>query len=153
MATPKPTPTNLKTLKGNPGKRALPKNEPKPKAGSHKPAGLSPLAEEHWETVEKELLAANVMTVMDTSALRLYCEAFARWRDSSLRIAEEGTIISAPSGYPVQNPHLSIINKAHDQMVKLLCEFGMTPASRTKVQTVQEEKADPLADFMARKKA
>lgn len=153
MARPTPTPTNLKTLKGNPGKRALPKHEPKPEALTDQPPGLSKLAAEHWDQVAKELAAANVLTRMDASALRLYCEAFARWRDANRAIDEEGMIISAPSGYPVQNPHLSISNKAHDQMVKLLCEFGMTPASRTKVQTVQEEKHDPLADFMARKKA
>ena len=44
-----------------------------------------------------------------------------------------GAVIKAPSGFPVQSPFLAIANKAHEQMVKLLTEFGMTPAARTRV--------------------
>lgn len=39
----------------------------------------------------------------------------------------------SPQNYPMQNPFLSIVNQASKQ-VRLFCaEFGLTPASRTRV--------------------
>jgi P27 family predicted phage terminase small subunit len=46
-------------------------------------------------------------------------------------------LVKSPSGYAIQNPWLSIANKAFDQMMKLMTEFGMTPSSRSRVKTIQ----------------
>ena len=43
------------------------------------------------------------------------------------------------TGVPMQNPALSIANKAMQEMTKLLAEFGMTPSSRSKVAAVFEK--------------
>lgn len=44
MRGPKPTPTALKVIRGNPGKRALPENEPTPQLGAAAPNCLAHLA-------------------------------------------------------------------------------------------------------------
>ena len=65
-------------------------------------------------------------------------------------MAKDGLVIIAQSGFPVQNPYLQILNKAHDQMMKLLVEFGMTPAARTKVNATSkdEDESDPWDEFI-----
>ncbi|MFC0130611.1 phage terminase small subunit P27 family [Ralstonia solanacearum] len=147
----KPTPTALKIVRGNPGKRALPKDEPTPPAGADAPDWLSPLAAEHWPLIAKGLEDARVLTVMDAPALALYCEAFVRWKHANEQLVKSGMVVKAPSGYLIQSPYLSIANKAFDQMTKMLIEFGMTPSSRSRVTKVKLDKdKNPFADLVKR---
>jgi P27 family predicted phage terminase small subunit len=138
MKGAKPKPTHLKLLRGNPGKRALPKDEPQPDHGADMPEWLSPEAAAHWPVVAKQLESAGVLTNMDGIALALYCESFARWRHAQEQIAQFGPVVKTPQGFPVQSPFLSIANKSWEQMTKLLIEFGMTPSSRTRVKVAKK---------------
>lgn len=145
-------PTALKVVRGNPGKRPLNKAEPEYEKGADVPDYLSPAAKKHWSEVYKMLNDAGVLTKVDSHVLGMYCEAFATWRDATDKVAKHGTVIKAPSGFPVQSPFLAIANKAHEQMRKLLIELGMTPASRTKVTAVKKEKTNPFAEIIGKKR-
>ena len=144
----KPTPTSLKIIRGNPGKRSLSKNEPTPKAVCPSPPDiLSPVAKKHWKIISKQLFDANVMTVLDIPALTIYCEAYSRWIEAGKAVQAEGVIIKQKSHdgsteYLKQNPNLMIQQKAFDQMKSMLTEFGMTPSSRTRVRTVDKKPSD-----------
>jgi P27 family predicted phage terminase small subunit len=61
-----------------------------------------------------------------------------------------GPVFKSDRGYPIQNPYLSIANTALDHMRKFLIEFGMTPASRSKLRVVTptREVEDPLEEFL-----
>jgi P27 family predicted phage terminase small subunit len=133
----RPVPTALKLLRGNPGKRAINQDEPQPEAGADMPEGLSDGASKHWPVVAKQLEDARVLTKLDGAALALYCETWARWADANEKVIKLGAVVKSPSGFPIQSPYLAIANKAHDQLVKLLIEFGMTPAARTKVSVAK----------------
>lgn len=136
----KKTPTALRIVRGNPGKRALPKDEPNPKKAAVKPPrGLSTAAKKQWRLVARQLSEANILTVLDTHALVLYCEAFSRWLEANTCIAEEGMIVTTPKGYSIPSPYIAISNKAFDQMKSIMVEFGMTPTSRTGIKTVEPE--------------
>ncbi|MBO2986515.1 phage terminase small subunit P27 family, partial [Burkholderia pseudomallei] len=124
-------PTALKLIRGNPGKRPINRNEPQPSRDVTMPDWLSPEARKHWPMVAEQLHNAGLLTAIDVTALGLYCEAFARWKQANAQIMRFGTVIKSPSGYPIQSPYLAIANKAHEQMTKLLAEFGMTPSSRS----------------------
>jgi P27 family predicted phage terminase small subunit len=152
MRGTKPTPTALKIVRGNPGKRPLPENEPTPSAGADAPEYLSPAAAKHWPMVAKQLNDANILTAIDAAALALYCEAFARWRHACDQVNKYGPVIKAPSGFPVQSPYLAIANKAHEQMTKLLIEFGMTPSSRSRVTRADSGESDQSAAFVKKKR-
>lgn len=143
----KPKPTVLKLLAGNPGRRPLNENEPRPpQATPVKPEGLSAVAEQHWEIVAGHLLSCGLLTEIDKPAFALYCEAYARWYEANEKIKEHGTVVKAPSGFPVQSPYLGIANRSFDQMTKLLVEFGMTPSSRSRVAVAPTEKAGGTYD-------
>lgn len=136
----KPKPTQLKLVAGNPGKRALPKKEPKAQKAIDlmPPLNLSEAARAHWHQVALQLSAAGILTELDCHALALYCEAFARWVSATQKLRVDGLVITSESGYACQSPYLPIANKAFDQMLKLMAEFGMTPSSRSRVEVPEK---------------
>ena len=147
MRGAKPKPTALKVLAGNPGRRPLNDLEPQPTVGSmDPPPGLSEEAARHWGIVSHHLHECGLLTEIDKPAFRLYCEAFARWHDANEQISIYGPVVKSPKGFVVQSPYLGIANRAHDQMVKLLVEFGMTPSSRSRVAVEQKAKPSNVYD-------
>jgi P27 family predicted phage terminase small subunit len=71
---------------------------------------------------------------LDRAALAAYCQAYGRWVEAEEKVREFGAVIKAPSGFPIQSPYLGIANTAMRQMRDFLTEFGMTPASRTRIE-------------------
>jgi len=151
---PRPQPTSKKIVKGNPGRRPLPKNEPKPRISENIPSApghLSKVGKKEWRRVTKELHPIGLITKIDITALAAYCSAYATWVECQEKIQKTGLLIKAPSGYPIINPLLSISNKAVIQMKSFLIEFGMTPSSRSRVEGIKAEaEGDPLENFFKR---
>lgn len=78
-----PKPTAVKELEGNPGKRPLNKNEPKPKQIAPKcPSWLEPDAKKEWRRLSKELETMGLLTQVDMAAFAGYCQAYARWKEA-----------------------------------------------------------------------
>jgi len=73
--------------------------------------------------------------VIDKDALAFYCVLWVRWVKAEKMVREKGEIIKTAAGNIIQNPYLSIANRALDQLNKLGAEFGMTPSSRSRVKT------------------
>jgi len=142
----KPVPTKLKLLKGNPSKRPIRTDEPQAeciRADLPPPKHLGKLASECWIHMVRMLSEAQVITELDLHGLELYCAAYQNWRHGQQKVIELGSIVKSPkSGYPVQSPYFAIANKAHEQMVKISAEFGLTPSSRSRVQTVKKSGKD-----------
>lgn len=148
MPGPAPTPTALKILAGNPGKRPLNENEPQPEpAIPSAPDHLSDEARQEWERVVPELFALGLLSHVDRAALAAYCAAYGRWVEAERMIREHGMTQLSPNGYVQQSPHLSIANKALAQMKAFLTEFGMTPSSRSKVAAQPKEDTDDARFF------
>jgi len=149
----KPTPRSLRVLRGNPGKRPLPREPRTARAVPACPAELSDEAKKEWRRLTKELAAAGLVTRLDREALALLCAAYARWAEAEAAIRKYGLVIKSPSGFPMQSPYLAIANKALDQVRLLLAEFGMSPSSRTRVHMVpQKDEDDPLEALLRRRR-
>ena len=80
----KPKPTAIKILEGNPGRRPLNKNEPKPKEKKKLqcPSHLNAEAKKEWRRLSKVLIEMGVLTELDTAAFAGYCQAYARWKEA-----------------------------------------------------------------------
>ena len=109
------------------------------------PRHLAGEARKEWTRLGRKLLAFGLVTEIDVGALALYCTAWARWVEAEQQLARYGTVVKAPSGYPMQSPYLAIANKAMDQMTRLLVEFGMSPSSRSRVQVERPPSAATAA--------
>lgn len=144
----KPIPTNLRLLHGNPARKPLPKSEPKPaRALPRPPKTISPRAKEHWRPLARQLDEVGVLTCLDATALLLLCETYATWEEAGEELREHGLVITKPSGLSRQSPYLLIANRAQDQLLKLLTEFGMTPIARTRVAMRKDGQVkDPVAE-------
>src|SRR5688500_15701553 len=103
----KPVPTEIKLLTGNPGKRAIKEDGAQPARGLPPcPTHLKGEARREWTRLGARLEVVGLVTNVDTAAFAAYCQAWARWVDAEKNLAVEGTIIKAPSGYPIPNPWL-----------------------------------------------
>ncbi len=150
----KPTPSYLKLVKGNPGRRRLNAAEPKPElALPTVPPHLSDEAKVEWGRLANELYSLGLLTRIDRAGLAAYCQVYSDWVEAEAMIRKTGTVIKSPikttvhrkkdgsevtestGGYPMQSPFLAIRNKCLELMHKYLVEFGMTPSSRTRVNT------------------
>jgi P27 family predicted phage terminase small subunit len=143
MAGRRPKPTALKALQGNPGHRPLNKREPKPTGTPTCPRFLDEEAKREWKRISTELTTLGLLTSVDRAALAAYCAAYSSWADAEVKLQKFGKIIKTPSGYPIPNPYVSIRNTSLNIMRQYLVEFGMTPASRSRLQV---EPAVPVKD-------
>src|SRR5262245_3685380 len=113
----RPKPTHLKLLTGNPGRRPLNKGEAKPPPGIPScPGHLNPVAKREWRRVSRLLAECGLFTEIDRAALAAYCQCYARWVEAERAIGEVGTLVKAPSGYPIPHPYFGIANRAMKQM-------------------------------------
>ena len=148
----KPIPNDIKRAAGNPGRRPLNEHEPVytvPGRVPYAPRHLNEVAQREWNRAARMLMQARVLTEADLVALELYCQAYGRWVEAEKKVAASGAVLkSAETGGLYQNPYLAIANKAHEQMMKLLPEFGMTPSSRTRIHALGEPKERSLAELL-----
>lgn len=147
-------PTALKELAGNPGKRRLNKNEPKPRQKKPScPKHLTGEARREWNRMSKQLFDLGLLTEVDRAALAGYCQLWARWveAEEEMRRPTFRMVTTTDNGYPVVSPWMGIASQAMKQMLRFLTEFGMTPAARSRVTVATEEEADPYEEFLRRK--
>ena len=131
----KPKPTAIKELEGNPGRRPLNKYEPKQQKTAPKcPTWLTQEAKKEWKRMSKSLEAIGILTTVDMGAFAGYCQAYARWKEAEEFLSKHGTIFKTPSGYIQQVPQVSIAQTYLKIMKDFCSEFGLTPASRTRLQ-------------------
>lgn len=156
----KRVPTGLKIINGNPGRRPIP-NEPqlevtKPEPPDH----LAPEAVLEWNRLVELLYTSGLMTGADVGALASYCAAYGRWVQAERKLNEAakadpvtcGLVQMTTHGNYVQNPLVGIANKAHNDVMRYAAEFGMTPASRSKVDVSKKESSNPF-DNLKNKRA
>jgi P27 family predicted phage terminase small subunit len=139
---PKPKPTHLKLVTGNPGKHRLPKNEPMPDlALPPVPHELCDDAKVEWERVSLELYKLGLLSNIDRASLAAYCAAYGRWikAERVLRKMEAndpvmlGLLSPTKSKNIIQNPMVGVANKAMADMMRYAVEFGMTPSARARI--------------------
>ncbi len=148
MPGPAPKPTAIKKLEGNPGRRPLNPAEPKPRTTRPKmPQYLTPAEQAEWKRITRELRSMGLLTSADADAIAVYCQVACRYQLATKDVQEKGLTVESPNGYPIINPALSIVNKCIQQMHRLLTEFGMTPAARSRISVPEPEAADPYEEF------
>lgn len=143
MAGRRPKPLAIKQLEGNPGGRPLNMDEPRAQRGiPEMPKGLRKTARREWGRITVDLDAIGVLTVVDGKALAMYCDAYADWEEAQRECVKKGLWYSEPIvadsgvvGYKHKPaPWFNIKCAAMKMMKVYLIEFGLTPASRTKLK-------------------
>jgi P27 family predicted phage terminase small subunit len=145
MRGPKPKPTALRRLQGNPGKRAYNHDEPlAPRDMPTCPRHLSSDAKTEWKRIAAALHQMGVLTVVDRAALAAYCQAWGRWVEAERKLKETPLLLKTSSGHVQQSPYLSIANRQLELMGRFMAELGLTPASRSRVAALLPAGSDPV---------
>ena len=130
----KPKPTAMKVFEGNPGKRPLNDKEPKPPKGMPLcPAWLEGEAKKEWRRLSRIMSQMGILSLVDKAAFATYCQAYARYKEAEEYISKHGSTFTTPSGYIQQVPQVSIAQTYSKIMIKIASEFGLTPASRSRI--------------------
>ncbi len=140
-------PTQLKILRGNPGKGPLNKREPMPRAG--RPAALdclTPAAMVHFARLSEQLSAMKVLTEADQAALSALAQSIADYEEATRALAKTGMVVETERG-TVRSPWLIARKQAWEQMQRGFSDFGLTPSSRSKIQTLPGGETEDEARF------
>lgn len=141
-------PKHLRLVKGNPSRRPINEDEPKPEAKAPScPNHLNADAKREWKRVTKELLKLGLLTEIDRAAIARYCQAWGEWCEATRKIDKLGMLVRTPNGYPVPSPYVVIANQAHKRMLDIEAQFGMTPSSRTRVSVAKGGKTSEWDAF------
>lgn len=137
----KPTPTHLKLIRGNPGRRPIRMDEFRPEAKIPPcPRHLKGEAKREWQRLSKLLLAHCMVSAVDRGALAMLCTLWDRYVTAEEMIettktqtpASGGLFVKSPNGFPIQSPWLAVSNRAIEQYKAMCAEFGLTPAARVR---------------------
>jgi len=154
MAGRPPKPTRLKLLQGNPGKRALPKNEPEPARGApSRPEWLSTEAKREWNRVVPELDRLGLLAKVDRALIAAYCECWAQYVAAVKDMKAGGTTFTTDKGYEGPRPCTITAGQMIAKMLQLSAKFGFNPSDRAKMAMPEPKQEDPFATFLNRQKA
>ena len=144
---PPPKPTILKRQEGNPGRRPL--NDREPKAGNgppRMPQHLDDAARLEWRRLVRILTKMRVLTEADGIALSTLCQAYSTLGKAQAQLSNTGIIFKTPNGFLQQNPLLKVLNQQAEIIIRHVREFGLTPASRSRL-TAEEPVPDDTELF------
>lgn len=163
----KPVPTAVKKLRGNPGHRALNKQEPKPPEGRpQRPSFLTKDAKKAWKTLVPILEEMGVLSTADGNALAGMCQCYSRWKQAEAEIDLRGITVQEPItgrddsgdtiilGYKIKkNPACNISKEMLQQFRSFATLFGLDPSSRSRLRVGdKKDEVDPIQALLNQKK-
>lgn len=150
MPGPAATPTALKELFGNPGRRGLNELEPRPELGlPDPPEWLSDGAKALWPGFAQVLSDMKVLTTADQAALAVLCMDFELLIKLAKDVEMNGMIqaVLTKSGDIMERkrPAVDALAETSRRVMSHLGQFGLTPAARSKVSmTTGDDAVDAL---------
>ena len=140
----KPKPSPVKKASGayrkNPKREN--KREPKPPEGWPDCPDFvkaEPIAHEHWRWICRQLEEMKILTKADFSMVALAANTYARWRELDVMVAGGNVGDIGSKGTPVTRPEAAQVHNYADRYLKLIAEVGLTPSSRSRMQTTEQK--------------
>ena len=126
-----PKPTAIKKLTGNPGKRALSKNEPQPeRVIPAMPRGLLKYARQFWKAHAERLGQLGLLTEADGGAFTMMATHYALARLALDDIQAYGLSRLDKNGAVRKNPMLQVWRENSAAYLRYAQQFGLTPSAR-----------------------
>ena len=148
---PAPKPTKLRLVEGNRGHKKINKREPKPVIAIPRcPAHLSADAKREWNRVSVMLFKFGLVSRIDRANLAAYCQAWADLVQAERKLRKIGKV----DNHKQQNVWMQIRNMAEKRMQVSAAKFGMSPADRVNLISLEQEEtslADRVKGYRRRK--
>lgn len=149
-----PKPTALKLLEGTARRDRINASEPQPPLllEARPPAWLKGRGRRAWKELAPVLTEMRVLTVGDRAALMLLCDVYAEFMDARDAVRKHGQVYTMAvkgGGYMLMpRPEVSIAADAWRRASAMMQQFGLTPASRSKVSAKDAIESDPFEEFL-----
>ena len=141
-----PKPTALKILQGTARRDRLNDREPDARVITRLPSPppeLTERAARMWREYGREAIHAGLLTALSLPCLRRRCIAYDDYETARELVARSGMVLTAKGGSGVYlNPAFNAKSMASKEMHRCEVEFGMTPASATKVKIANPKQLD-----------
>jgi len=146
---PPKKPSALKVVQGTFRKDREPRSPVDLEPGTPGPPdGMSRAALACWERITPKLVQARVLTELDREMLAAYCECWATYWELKVIVQEEGYTTMGSRGNLRPHPAVGVMTTMLDNVIRLAREFGLTPASRCRIEVLPESPTDPTAEFL-----
>lgn len=106
------------------------------------PDELEGEAKREWARLAAELSATGRLAKTDRALLMVYVTVWAVHRAAATAVLAEGATTILPNRYPATTKEYDVMVKTAQQLRALLKEMGLTPASRPKTQTPDDQELD-----------
>ena len=147
----RPKPTAIKKASGNPGKRKINDAEPATEGVPVMPPHMTDRAKEAWVYVLPILTSRGLAGDLDAWAIERMCEVYAEIVELMKIVGDGGHTYECETeggGSMVRpRPEVGMLSDADRRFRAYLVEFGLTPASRSKVAISEKKQQDPRARF------
>lgn len=149
----KKKPGVVRAAEGNPGKRAIPADRPRPKGGLPScPKWLDREAKAEWRRVISVVRGyPGWLGKVDRGLLADMCST---WSDIVMlrkMLKEESYIIETAKGGYMQHPAAGALHTKEKIHIRQLSEMGLTPTSRENIGLSEGEVVDEFTEFMKEK--
>jgi phage terminase small subunit len=136
---PRPTPTALRVLRGNPSKRPISGDEPQPASlGTlEPPVWLDETAAAIWTELAPQARELGLLTEFDRPRFAMLCGHLSRWRRHYQ---------ADPDGS--DHTRSGLLRREAEIVARLSSAFGLDPASRVALRVSKKPAADSLDDFL-----
>ena len=129
----------MKILEGNPGRRPLPTNTPKPQPVAPKiPRGIAPEARKVWKSLGPHLERMGLLTQVDGPAFLALCSHYALMFEAIKAVQEDGIRVVDEYGMVRKHPLLQVVRDNSAALRQWATEFGLTPSSRSRMTLLFE---------------
>lgn len=157
MAGRKRKPEALKRLEGTYRKDRAGDSLEMPAGMPVKPdwADTDPIASELYNQVASTCYSMGVGTEVDSMGFALLADQLAMYLRLRALVSADGLVIETEGsqGQITQKPHpaLAQMNTAYTNIVKMMTEYGLTAAARTKVDASKPIEVDSFDSFLSGK--
>jgi P27 family predicted phage terminase small subunit len=97
------------------------------------PRDLEPVARAAWRHAVREMGRSGVITAADGHILRLYCEAWSRYRAAADLYGKSAPLLN-DRGHLTKNALHQVVRDDSDLVLRLTRELGLSPAARASLQ-------------------
>jgi P27 family predicted phage terminase small subunit len=146
----RPQPSTLRILHGS--RKPLNSEEPSSpllKRMPQAPEFLDDEGKRAWSAEGRRLIKAGLLTALDLTMFGTWCIWYSKRDLASRAVNQSGVVVRANGvGNPYINPYMSVISMCSKAMHQIEIEFGLSPASRSKVKSLNPAQRDLFSDFL-----
>ncbi len=146
----RPTPATLKIMRGS--RRPLNQDEPESpllKRMPRAPDFLDDTGKHAWSLEGRRFIEAGLLTRLDLTMFGTWCFWYSTRAEAARAIKQSGLVVKANGvGNPYINPYLSAMSMCSKAMHQIEVEFGCSPASRSKVKSLNPAQGSLFSDLL-----